>query len=72
MSVDGLPDALDTAMVVHSRHGLVEQVVTVGGEDVKAQNLTIGLIHNRLESPRRSPMARGRAPSAATLPTVTS
>ncbi len=51
MGVDGLPDALDGAMVVHGRHGFVKQVVTVGGEDVEAQNFAIGLIHNRLESP---------------------
>ncbi len=50
MGVDGLPDALDAAVVVQCRHGLTQQVVTVGGEDVEAENLAIGLIHNRLES----------------------
>ena len=41
--MDGLLNALDAAMVMHSGHGLVEQVVAVGGEDVEAENLAIGL-----------------------------
>ena len=49
MGVDGLPDALDAAVVVHGRHDLVEQVVPVRGQDVKSENFAIGLIHHGLE-----------------------
>ncbi len=49
MGVDGLPDALDATVVVHGRHCLMEQVVTVRSEDVKSQNFAIGLIHHGLE-----------------------
>ena len=49
MGVDGLPYALDAAVVVHGRHDLVEQVAAVRGQDVKSENFPIGLIHHRLE-----------------------
>ena len=49
MGVDGFPNALDAATVMHSSHRLVEQDVAMGGEDVQAENLAIGLIRNRFE-----------------------
>ena len=38
MGVDGLSDSLDTAVVVHRRHYLVEQVVPVRCQDVESEN----------------------------------
>ena len=51
MGVDGLPDALDLAVVVHGRYDLVEKVVPVRGQDVKSKDFAIGLIHHGLEPP---------------------
>ena len=49
MGVDGLPDTLDAAVVVHGRNDLVEQVVPVRGQNVESENFAIGLIHHGLE-----------------------
>jgi hypothetical protein len=44
MGADGFSDAFDAAMVVHGRHVLMEQVVTVGGEDVESFSAELPLV----------------------------
>jgi MerR family mercuric resistance operon transcriptional regulator len=44
--MNGLGDAFDSAAPVHRCHRFVEQIVGVWREEVEAQNLPIGSIHN--------------------------
>ncbi len=59
MGVDGLPDALDAAVVVHGRHDLVEQLVPVKGQDMKSEDFAIGLIDHGLEPATGIPDRKG-------------
>ena len=39
MDMYGLADALDVPVIVHRCHGLVDQIIAIGRQDVKSENL---------------------------------
>ena len=49
MDMDRFANPLDTPMLVHRRHGLMQQVVRVRGQNVKPQDFAGTGIHHSLQ-----------------------